>query len=127
MLPRSIHPNRQRILTVLERKVPLSDRAIAAIAYVSHRSVKEYLRGLKATNEAHICAWVKNSPGSPTGLWMIGPGEDAERPAPLTARERRRRDREKEGVKEAEAARKRADRRINKTKGRSLTSILLGV
>lgn len=124
---RNIHPNRQRILNVLEREFPISDTELARIASVSQRSVKEYLRDLHAENLVHVAEWRVNSPGSPTRLWKFGPGDDATKPAPLTSAERRRRDREQPGAKEREAEMKRNRRRLDNLKGKSLTASLLGV
>ena len=127
MKPRSIHPNRQRILDVLLREVPMSDVEIARIAFVSHRSVKEYLRDLHAERVIHIHEWRSNSPGSPTRVWVIGNGEDAQKPARLTSAERRRKDRARPGAKEREAEMKRNRRRFDNLAGKSTVAALLGV
>lgn len=127
MLRRNIHPNRRRVLEALERGIPLSMKEIGEIAHVSPRSVREYLQHLRAANEAHIAEWRDNSPGSPTPLWVLGTGEDAEKPVPMTDAERHRRDRAKDGVSELEAARKRAKRHMRKLGERSMLATLLGV
>jgi hypothetical protein len=127
MLKRNIHPNRRRVLEALERGIPLSQIEIGGIAYVSPRSVREYLQHLRATNEARIAEWRDNSPGSPTPLWMLGSGEDAPKPTPMTSAECRRRSRAKDGVSELEAARKRAKRHMKKLGEQSMLATLLGV
>lgn len=127
MLRRNIHPNRRRVLEALERGIPLSMKEIGEIACVSPRCVREYLRELKSEGKARIAEWRDNSPGSPTPLWVLGTGEDAEKPVPVTEAERRRRDRAKDGVKELEAARKRAKRHMRRLGERSMVATLLGV
>lgn len=98
-------------------------------AFVDVRNIREYLKILYAEGEIHVGGWrreANHGPWIPAYIW--GQGEDAQKPHVRTPTESSRRYRTKEGVKEREAARRRARRALKKIPfDQSLVSLTLGI
>lgn len=73
---------------------PMSKREIAQATGRNFETVTRLFQ--KLDGQIHIAGWRSGSVGEPTALWLLGPGENAPRPAPMTTAEKSRRYRETE-------------------------------
>lgn len=80
-----------RMLELLQ--APHTRAELAEAMGLSTRAVQCYLAALLAETERriHIHAWRKNSPGSPSAVYLAGAGKDRKKPKAETVAERSRR------------------------------------
>ncbi len=129
MLPRNNpnNPIRKRIISALEQQPGLSKHDLEAVCFVSATNCRRYLYELHKEAAVYISGWEARH-GEPTPCWTLGSGCDAPKPTPVPKYLKQRKYREKEGVREAEASRKRAKRRMRKVQqAPSLVAAILGV
>lgn len=132
MLPRSIHPTMTRIKCELQKPgAKLTAYDLELRVFVDVRNIRPYLKILKEQGSIYIYSWRKDAPQGPwipVYAWNKDGMEDAVKPDRRTVTEQRRKFREKERVKEREAARKRAKRVISKLDlSKSIVSLTLGI
>lgn len=86
-------PSMRRIVAALEAHGPMSPEEIALEACVAIRTLSsgQYLKTLHAAGLVHVFKWDRSHSGPATAIWMAGPGEDARKPRPYTAKEKCRR------------------------------------
>ena len=130
VLPRKINPIMVRIRDELQKSLtPLTPYDLELRVFVDIKNVREYLKILYIGKEIHISGWrreIDHGPWIPAYSW--GRSVDAPKPPRRTATESSRKHRTKEGVKEREAARKKARRAIKKIPfDQSLVSLTLGI
>lgn len=79
-----------RILAALDK--PRDRTELAGMVGLSVRATTSYLSALLDESERrlHIHDWRRNSPGSPTPLYLAGAGKDKRKPRPMTGAERAR-------------------------------------
>lgn len=63
--------------------LPATPRLIRRRTGLGEATVSRWLADLKASDEAHIGRW-RRTTGRFAGVWVAGPGEDAEKPEPLS-------------------------------------------
>lgn len=130
VLSRKINPIMVKVKRELQKSpTPLTAFDLELLVFVDIRNVREYLKILHTGKEIHISGWrreISHGPWIPAYSW--GQNEDAPKPARRTATESSRKHRTKEGVKEREAARKKARRALKKIPfDQSLVSLTLGI
>lgn len=78
----------ERILTVLAE--PKTRSELCEIIGIGLRSLHPYLNHLMdpENRRVHICGWRRNSPGSPSPLYLVGDLPDKRRPRAVTNAER---------------------------------------
>lgn len=67
-------------------KTPKSKQEIAAAAERDHETVSRLFD--KIRSQIHIAGWKRGENGPIEALWLLGPGEDAPKPAPFTSAEK---------------------------------------
>lgn len=78
----------QKFLLYVLRTGDMTVEGLADETGLSTKSVNAAVQGLRASDSAHICSWVKTAKGQDAAVWRVGSGEDAprpERPKPVKA------------------------------------------
>lgn len=130
MLPRELHPNHKRVaLELSQAERPLTAYDLELRCYLDVRNVREYLKLMHQARAIHIASWRRDAPRGPwVPVYCYGEGKDAVKPDRRTLAELAKQHRQKEGVKEREAARKRSQRTMIKLdNSSSIVGFILGV
>lgn len=100
---------RERLLEIL--KTGGTATQIGAQLGLQKNATLRYIENAKADGvKIRIAGWVPNSPGSPSPVYKLGWQKDAPKPKRMSPTERKKRHREKDGVRESEAMTKRSKR-----------------
>lgn len=118
-------PSMTRIRRTLRKVGSLDERTLAALACITRRTAREYVRYLRRRRLIHIGGWVRNRNGSPSPIWTHGRGKDA---PPLEKKDHlayTREYKEKTGWYDIQKALRRANRTL--ARPNRITAALMGL